>query len=96
LKLGGKSSHLAFFKGAPDLRSYTLNQNMIDVGGGNTKSMLAAGREWGVKKERPDTSAPPVKPGLAQPDRGSFPAFPWVDRISKRCRSSPFHFLTLR
>ncbi len=46
LKLGCRPSHLSFFKRTPDLRSYLLNQDVIFVGGGNTKSMLAVWREW--------------------------------------------------
>ena len=48
LKLGCHPSHLTFFKRTPELRAYLLAQNMIYVGGGNTKSMLAIWREWGV------------------------------------------------
>jgi peptidase E len=48
LKLGCKPSHLSFFKRTPDLREYLLGQDVIYVGGGNTKSMLAVWREWGV------------------------------------------------
>jgi peptidase E len=48
LKLGAKPSVLTFFKRTPDLRSFLLNQDIIYVGGGNTKSMLAVWREWGV------------------------------------------------
>ena len=48
LKLGCRPSHLSFFKRTPDLRSYLLNQDVIYVSGGNTKSMLAVWREWGV------------------------------------------------
>jgi dipeptidase E len=48
LKLGCRPSHLSFFKRTPDLRSYLLSQDVIYVGGGNTKSMLAVWREWGV------------------------------------------------
>jgi peptidase E len=50
LKLGCKPSHLSFFKRTPDLKSYLLNQEVIYVGGGNTKSMLAVWREWGVSE----------------------------------------------
>ena len=46
LKLGCKPSHLSFFKRTPDLRAYLLDQDVIYVGGGNTKSMLAVWREW--------------------------------------------------
>ncbi len=48
LKLGCRPSHLSFFKRTPDLGSYLLSQDVIYVGGGNTKSMLAVWREWGV------------------------------------------------
>jgi dipeptidase E len=48
LKLNCRPSHLSFFKRTPDLRSCLLNQEVIYVGGGNTKSMLAVWREWGV------------------------------------------------
>jgi len=30
------------------IRSYLLSQHVIYVGGGNTKSMLAVWREWGL------------------------------------------------
>ena len=48
LKLGCRPSHLSFFKRTPDLRGSLLNQDVIFVGGGNTKSMLAVWREWDV------------------------------------------------
>jgi len=48
LKLGCKPSHLSFFKRMPDPRAYLLSQDVIYVGGGNTKSMLAVWHEWGV------------------------------------------------
>src|SRR5882724_1998823 len=48
LKLGCRPSHLSFFKRTPDLRAFLLNQDVIFVGGGNTKSMLAVWREWGA------------------------------------------------
>ena len=40
-------SHLPFFERTPELRSLALEQDVIYVGGGNTKSMLAVWREWG-------------------------------------------------
>ncbi len=41
--------HLTFFNPpVADLRSYLLACDLIFVGGGNTKSMLALWREWGV------------------------------------------------
>jgi peptidase E len=48
LRLGCKPSHLSLFKRTPELRSYLLHQDVIYVGGGNTKSMLAVWREWGM------------------------------------------------
>ena len=43
-------SHLDFFKRTPDLNDLVLNQDAIFVGGGNTKSMLAVWKEWGLDK----------------------------------------------
>lgn len=48
LKLGCRPSVLTFFKRTPDLRSFLLNQDVIFVGGGNTKSLLAVWRDWGA------------------------------------------------
>jgi dipeptidase E len=48
VKLGCRPSHLSLFKRTPELRSYLLNQEVIYVGGGNTKSMLALWRAWGI------------------------------------------------
>ena len=47
-ELGARSQHLPFFHRTPDLRTLILSQDAIFVGGGNTKSMLAVWREWGV------------------------------------------------
>jgi dipeptidase E len=41
-------SHLSFFRRTPDLRACLLSQDVIYVGGGNTKSMLGVWREWGL------------------------------------------------
>jgi peptidase E len=41
-----RPSHLPFFQRTPKLRDYLLRQDVIYVGGGNTKSMLAIWREW--------------------------------------------------
>ncbi|HEU0026875.1 MAG TPA: peptidase E [Ktedonobacterales bacterium] len=48
--LGCATRHLHFFPNPPtaDLRGYLLACDLIYVGGGNTKSMLALWREWGV------------------------------------------------
>lgn len=43
-----RASHLPFFKRTPDLRAYLLAQDVIYVGPGNTKSMLAIWNDWGV------------------------------------------------
>jgi dipeptidase E len=43
-----RPSHLPFFRRTPDLRAYLLAQDVIYVGGGNTKSMLAVWREWSL------------------------------------------------
>ena len=42
--------HLDFFKRTPDLESLILNQDIIFVGGGNTKSMLAVWKDWKLDK----------------------------------------------
>lgn len=48
--LNCRPSHLDFFKRTPDLNELILNQDAIFVGGGNTKSMLAVWKEWGLDK----------------------------------------------
>jgi dipeptidase E len=48
LGLRCRPSHLPLFRRTPDVRSYLLAQDVIYVGGGNTKSMLAVWREWGL------------------------------------------------
>jgi dipeptidase E len=47
-RLGAKPSVLRLFQRTPDLRTTLLAQDAIYVGGGNTKSMLAVWREWGL------------------------------------------------
>lgn len=47
-ELGATTQHLPFFDRTPALRSTLLTQDAIFVGGGNTKSMLAVWREWGL------------------------------------------------
>jgi dipeptidase E len=49
-KLQCVPSHVPFFERTPELRSLALEQDVIYVGGGNTKSMLAVWREWGFDK----------------------------------------------
>src|SRR5262245_26717822 len=42
-------SHLLLFRRTPaDLRASLLSQDVIYIGGGNTRSMLAVWREWGL------------------------------------------------
>lgn len=45
---GAITRDLPFFHRTPDLRALVLEQDVIYVGGGNTKSMLAVWREWGL------------------------------------------------
>jgi peptidase E len=47
-KLGCRPTHVPLFARTPDLRKVLLSQDVIYVGGGNTKSMLAVWREWGI------------------------------------------------
>ena len=49
-KLDCHSTHISFFKRTIDLEEHILNQDVIFVGGGNTKSMLAVWREWELDK----------------------------------------------
>ena len=45
-KLNCEPTHLNLFERTPNLRSVINKQDIIYVGGGNTKSMLAVWREW--------------------------------------------------
>ena len=47
-KLDCDPSHISFFKRTIDLEEHILKQDAIFVGGGNTKSMLAVWKEWGL------------------------------------------------
>jgi peptidase E len=49
-KLRCRPTHLTLFHRTPDLGELLLAQDVIYVGGGNTKSMLAVWREWGVDR----------------------------------------------
>jgi len=49
-KLNCNPSHLNFFQRTPNLRSIINKQDIIYIGGGNTKSMLAVWREWKLDK----------------------------------------------
>jgi dipeptidase E len=46
LQLGCRPTHLRFFDRTPDLQAFLLRQDVIYVGGGNTRSMLAVWRDW--------------------------------------------------
>jgi dipeptidase E len=43
-----RATHLPLFERTPDVRRTLLGQDVIFVGGGNTKSMLATWREWRI------------------------------------------------
>jgi dipeptidase E len=45
-----RPTHVPLFRRTPDLTQAFSTQDVIYVGGGNTKSMLAAWREWGVPR----------------------------------------------
>ena len=47
-KLSCNPTHLDFFKRTPDLKKLISNQDAFFIGGGNTKSMLAVWKEWGL------------------------------------------------
>ena len=47
-KLHCSPSHLDLFKRTPNLKDLILKQDIIFVGGGNTKSMLAVWKDWGL------------------------------------------------
>jgi len=48
--LNCKTSHIDFFKRTINIEEHIDNQDIIFVGGGNTKSMLAVWREWELDK----------------------------------------------
>lgn len=48
-RLGCRPSVLSFFKRTPqDLEGFVLEHDAVAVGGGNTRSMLAVWRDWGL------------------------------------------------
>ena len=47
-KFNCNPSHIDFFKRTIDLSSHIPQQDIIFVGGGNTKSMLAVWKDWGL------------------------------------------------
>ena len=47
--LGCATAHLPFFRRtAQDIRALVLGQDIVHVGGGNTRTMFAVWREWGL------------------------------------------------
>ena len=46
--IGCKTSHIDFFKRTINLEEHIKKQDIIFVGGGNTKSMLAVWKDWGL------------------------------------------------
>ena len=49
-QLDCKAQHISLFKKTPDLKAVIEESNIIYIGGGNTKSMLAVFRDWGLDK----------------------------------------------
>ncbi len=47
-KLNCNPVHIDFFKRTPNIKNIIENQDVVFVGGGNTKSMLAVWRDWGL------------------------------------------------
>ena len=47
-RLNCEPSHIEFFKRTPDIKNHIMQQDIVFVGGGNTKSMLAIWNEWGM------------------------------------------------
>jgi peptidase E len=45
-KLDCRPGHLPLFRRTPDLESWILGQDILYVGGGNTKSMLSVWKDW--------------------------------------------------
>ncbi len=49
-KLNCNPTHIDFFKRTIDISSHIPKQDIIFVGGGNTKSMIAVWKDWGLDK----------------------------------------------
>ena len=47
-RLNCKPSHIEFFKRTTNIKNHIMEQDIVFVGGGNTKSMLAIWNEWGM------------------------------------------------
>ena len=43
-----KPSHIEFFKRTTNIKNHIMDQDVVFVGGGNTKSMLAIWKDWGM------------------------------------------------
>ncbi|RNA66602.1 peptidase E [Alteribacter keqinensis] len=51
MKLNCEPSHLSLFKPpAEDLKAFILDKDIVYVGGGNTKNLLALWKEWGLEQ----------------------------------------------
>ena len=48
--LNCNARHISLFKNTPNLESIISESDIIYIGGGNTKSMLAVFKEWGLDK----------------------------------------------
>ncbi len=49
-RLNCTPSHLQFFTRTVDIHNHIMNQDLVFVGGGNTKSMLAIWNDWGMSE----------------------------------------------
>ena len=49
-RLKCKPSHIDFFKRTINLKKHIMEQDIVFVGGGNTKSMLAIWNDWGMSE----------------------------------------------
>ena len=47
-RLNCKPSHIEFFKRTTNIKNHIMDQDVVFVGGGNTKSMLAIWNDWGM------------------------------------------------
>ncbi len=49
-RLNCKPSHIEFFKRTTNIKNHIMEQDIVFVGGGNTKSMLSIWNEWGMSE----------------------------------------------
>ncbi len=49
-RLNCKPSHIEFFKRTTNIKNHIMKQDIVFVGGGNTKSMLSIWNEWGMSE----------------------------------------------